>query len=63
MERLGTLGATYTERRPVTFVVNRSDPALYGMIRMYSIMADMQRHPRVDVFCAVENAIAWLEQR
>ncbi|HXD73464.1 MAG TPA: hypothetical protein VN628_07005 [Vicinamibacterales bacterium] len=63
MERLGSFGETFKERGPVAFVVNHSDPALYGMIRMYSIMADMRRHPRVDVFYAIENAVAWLDQQ
>ncbi len=50
-------------RGPVAFVVTHAQPALYGMLRMYSIIAELHHAGHVNVFYSVQEADSWLTGR
>jgi hypothetical protein len=47
-------------RGPVAFVVTHAQPALYGMLRMYSMIAELHHGAHVGVFYSVKDAETWL---
>jgi hypothetical protein len=60
-ERLGAMDKTHGPRGPAAFVVTHAQPALYGMLRMYTIIADLNHGARIDVFYSMDEADAWLK--
>ena len=57
LKHVETLSRTHGRRGPVAFVTTM--PAAYGMVRMYSTLAD-QLHQAVEVFRDIGDAEQWL---
>lgn len=61
LQHIGTLRRSHGRRGTVAFVI-APNTALYGMFRMYSILAETsESHVTPQVFQTVEDAVQWLD--